>query len=56
MKTAAYLCAGCGIGERLDTKQLAKIAQREGKMALVREHAFLCKRRRRGADPAGHRR
>ena len=42
MKTAAYLCAGCGIGERLDTKQLAKIAQREGKMALVREHAFLC--------------
>jgi len=42
MKTAAYLCSGCGIGERIDTGQLAKIAQREGKMALVREHAFLC--------------
>jgi quinone-modifying oxidoreductase subunit QmoB len=41
-KTAAYLCSGCGIGEAIDTAQLAKIAQREGKMALVREHAFLC--------------
>ncbi len=42
MKTAAYICSGCGIGEQFDTKQLAKVAQREGKMALVREHAFLC--------------
>ncbi len=42
MKTAAYLCSGCGIGETIDVPQLAKIAQREGKMALVREHAFLC--------------
>jgi len=42
MKTAAYLCSGCGIGEAIDTGQLAKIAQREGKMTLVREHAFLC--------------
>jgi quinone-modifying oxidoreductase subunit QmoB len=42
MKTAAYVCGGCGIGERLDTAQLAKIAEREGKMALVREHPFLC--------------
>ncbi len=42
MKTAAYICAGCGIGERLNTAQLGKIAQKEGKMALVREHAFLC--------------
>jgi quinone-modifying oxidoreductase subunit QmoB len=42
MKTAAYICTGCGIGDRLDAKQLAKVAQREGKMALVREHAFLC--------------
>ncbi|MBK6862789.1 MAG: hydrogenase iron-sulfur subunit [Ideonella sp.] len=42
MKTAAYLCSGCGIGDKLDMKQLAKVAQREGKMALVREHAFLC--------------
>ena len=42
MKTAAYICSGCGIGDALDTAQLAKIAQQEGKMALVREHAFLC--------------
>ncbi len=42
MKTAAYICSGCGIGDKLDTTQLAKVAQREGKMALVREHAFLC--------------
>jgi quinone-modifying oxidoreductase subunit QmoB len=42
MKTAAYLCTGCGIGEALDAAALAKVAQKEGKMALVREHAFLC--------------
>ena len=42
MKTAAYVCTGCGLGDALDAKQLAKVAQREGKMALVREHAFLC--------------
>jgi len=42
MKTAAYLCSGCGIGERIRVPQLAQVAQREGKMALVREHAFLC--------------
>ena len=42
MKTAAYVCGGCGLAERLDTAQLAKIAEREGKMQLVREHPFLC--------------
>jgi quinone-modifying oxidoreductase, subunit QmoB len=42
MKTAAYVCGGCGIAERLDTAQLAKIAEREGKMNLVRSHPFLC--------------
>ena len=42
MKTAAYICSGCGIGDKIDTAQLAKVAKREGKMALVREHAFLC--------------
>jgi quinone-modifying oxidoreductase subunit QmoB len=42
MKTAAYICQGCGIGDRLDTGQLAKVAQKEGKMSLVREHPFLC--------------
>lgn len=42
MKTAAYVCQGCGLGERLATRQLAQVAQKEGKMALVREHPFLC--------------
>ncbi len=42
MKTAAYVCGGCGIAERLDVAQLAKIAEREGKMNLVRQHPFLC--------------
>ena len=41
-KTAAYVCTGCGIGDKLDAAQLAKVAKREGKMALVREHEFLC--------------
>ncbi|HSD59739.1 MAG TPA: hydrogenase iron-sulfur subunit [Burkholderiales bacterium] len=42
MKTAAYICKGCGIGERVNAAQLTKVAQKEGKMALVREHEFLC--------------
>ena len=42
MKTAAYICKGCGIGECVSTAQMAKIAEKEGKMNLVREHEFLC--------------
>jgi len=42
MKSAAYVCGGCGLAERLDTAQLAKIAQKEGKVDMVREHPFLC--------------
>ncbi len=42
MKTAAYVCRGCGLGEKFDTARLARVAQKEGKMALVREHDFLC--------------
>ncbi len=41
-RTAAYICTGCGIGDKLDAARLAKVAKREGKMALVREHPFLC--------------
>jgi len=37
-----YICKGCGIGERLNTQQMATIAQREGKATIVREHDFLC--------------
>jgi quinone-modifying oxidoreductase, subunit QmoB len=42
MKTAAYICAGCGLGDALDVGQLEKIAQKEGKMQVVRRHDFLC--------------
>lgn len=41
-KIAAYVCQGCGIGERVDTAQMAAIAKKEGKAAIVREHPFLC--------------
>ncbi len=42
MKIGAYVCKGCGLGERLDCAQLAQIAQKEGKAQVVREHEFLC--------------
>jgi len=42
MKIGAYVCKGCGLGERLDSAQLAQIAQKEGKAQVVREHEFLC--------------
>ncbi|MDP2241278.1 MAG: FAD-dependent oxidoreductase [Burkholderiales bacterium] len=42
MKTAAYICKGCGIGERVNATQMVNIATKEGKMSLVREHEFLC--------------
>jgi quinone-modifying oxidoreductase subunit QmoB len=42
IKVGAYICKGCGLGERLDCGQLATIAEREGKASLVREHDFLC--------------
>ena len=42
MKVGAYVCQGCGLGERLDTKALTQVAQKEGKAHVVREHEFLC--------------
>jgi len=42
IKTGAYICKGCGLGERLDCDQLATIAEREGKANIVRQHDFLC--------------
>ncbi|MGE5027313.1 MAG: CoB--CoM heterodisulfide reductase iron-sulfur subunit A family protein, partial [Betaproteobacteria bacterium] len=42
MKVAAYICQGCGLGDRLDTAALASVAKKEGKVALVKEHEFLC--------------
>ena len=42
MKIGAYICQGCGIGERLNTKQLTTTATRDGKAKVGKEHAFLC--------------
>lgn len=41
-KIGAYICKGCGLGERLDGAQLPMIAERDAKANLVREHDFLC--------------
>jgi len=42
MKIGAYLCKGCGIGERLDMSAIAMITEREAKAHIVKEHDFLC--------------
>ena len=42
MKIGAYICNGCGLGERLDSKQLEMTATRDGKAALCKQHDFLC--------------
>jgi quinone-modifying oxidoreductase subunit QmoB len=42
VKIGAYICQGCGLGDRLDTKQLATVAKRDAKAHVVKEHAFLC--------------
>ncbi|HDO33715.1 MAG TPA: CoB--CoM heterodisulfide reductase iron-sulfur subunit A family protein, partial [Chromatiales bacterium] len=42
VKIGAYVCKGCGLGERLDTQALAAIATREGKAVFAKEHDVLC--------------
>ena len=42
IKVAAYICKGCGLGERLDADALVKVAQKEGKVPMARSHDFLC--------------
>ncbi len=41
-KVGAYICKGCGLGERLNIKALENIATREGKTAYAKSHDFLC--------------
>jgi quinone-modifying oxidoreductase subunit QmoB len=41
-KYGCYVCAGCGLGDALDVPGLEKIAQKEGKMHVVRRHDMLC--------------
>ena len=42
VKVGAYLCKGCGLGQRLDTARLAGLAESEGGAAVVRQHDYLC--------------
>ena len=42
IKIGAYLCKGCGLGERLNFTPLENAAKRAGKAAIVRTHPFLC--------------
>ncbi len=41
-KLAAYICSGCGLGDVLNIAGLEKIAKTEGKMAVIKNHPFLC--------------
>ncbi len=41
-KFAAFTCTGCGIGDRLDVKQLEMTATRDGKMPSCQTHEMLC--------------
>ena len=42
MKIGAYICKGCGLGDRLDAGQLETTATRDGKAAVCKQHDFLC--------------
>ena len=42
MKIGAYICKGCGIGDRLDAGQLETTAKRDGKAAICQASDFLC--------------
>jgi quinone-modifying oxidoreductase subunit QmoB len=42
IKIGAYICKGCGIGERLNTGQLENTATRDGKAKYAKSHDFLC--------------
>ena len=41
-KYAAYLCKGCGIGGAVNFADLSKVATREAKLGLVKEHDIMC--------------
>ncbi|MBF0157891.1 MAG: hydrogenase iron-sulfur subunit [Magnetococcales bacterium] len=41
-KIGCYICTGCGIGTTLDVDALQKVATKEQKIPVVRNHEFLC--------------
>ena len=42
IKYAAYICSGCGIGDKMNVAGLEKVAKTEGKMTVIKNHPFLC--------------
>jgi len=42
MKPGVYLCKGCGIGDAVSVDTLEQIASSEYKVAVCRQHDFLC--------------
>ena len=42
LKIGAYICNGCGLGDRLDSSQLEMTATRDGKAKYAKSHDFLC--------------
>jgi len=41
-KLGFFLCTGCGIGEALDAAALTKVAAKEYKVPVCKEHDYLC--------------
>ncbi len=41
-KVAVYICTGCGIGEALDVEALSKVATKDCKAPICRNHPYLC--------------
>ena len=41
-KLGFFLCTGCGIGEALDAAALTKVAAKEYKVPVCKEHGYLC--------------
>ena len=41
-KLGVYICSGCGIGESINTEELAKTATREGNVAVCHTDPILC--------------
>ena len=41
-KIGVYICTGCGMGDAIESAALSKIATGEYKVAVCKEHPFLC--------------
>jgi quinone-modifying oxidoreductase, subunit QmoB len=41
-KLGVYICGGCGLGDALDLDAIAKVATKEYKAAVCRQHSQLC--------------